>query len=223
MPTYPYISGPGAILKVFEQLRKGFPTKVDAGYLQRLKIATGNESYLIGVLRFLGLIDEEGNRQDDNVDFFFGDEEKFKAGLDARLREAYKHLFDELGDDAFSASRESLGHWFRGADKTSELLGSRQAGTFQTLAALAGHTEMPVARLNSAPKSRSGGATKGASKAPKRTVVDAEPPAEAPEAPPVPSRSDVGLTVRIEVNLPAGGDSDTYDAIFASIKRHLMP
>lgn len=33
---------------------------------------------------------------------------------------------------------------------------------------------------------------------------------------------DVGLTVRIEVNLPPGGDADTYDAIFASIKKHLM-
>jgi hypothetical protein len=33
---------------------------------------------------------------------------------------------------------------------------------------------------------------------------------------------DVALTVRIEVNLPAGADDDTYDAIFASIKKHLM-
>ena len=32
----------------------------------------------------------------------------------------------------------------------------------------------------------------------------------------------VGLTVRIEVNLPPGGDAQTYDAIFASIKKHLM-
>ena len=36
------------------------------------------------------------------------------------------------------------------------------------------------------------------------------------------NRQDVGLTVRIEVNLPPGGDADTYDAIFASIKKHLM-
>ena len=32
----------------------------------------------------------------------------------------------------------------------------------------------------------------------------------------------VGLTVRIEVNLPPGGDAGTYDAIFASIRKHLM-
>jgi len=32
----------------------------------------------------------------------------------------------------------------------------------------------------------------------------------------------VGLTVRIEVNLPASGDASTYDAIFASIRKHLM-
>jgi hypothetical protein len=32
----------------------------------------------------------------------------------------------------------------------------------------------------------------------------------------------VGLTVRIEVNLPPSGDAATYDAIFASIRKHLM-
>lgn len=39
---------------------------------------------------------------------------------------------------------------------------------------------------------------------------------------PSPESSGVGLTVRIEVNLPPGGDASTYDAIFASIKKHLM-
>jgi len=37
------------------------------------------------------------------------------------------------------------------------------------------------------------------------------------------SKPDVGLTVRIEVNLPPDGNSETYDAIFASINKHLMP
>jgi len=32
----------------------------------------------------------------------------------------------------------------------------------------------------------------------------------------------VGLTVRIEVNLPADGDQDTYDKIFKSIRENLL-
>lgn len=57
MPTYPYVSGAGAVAQTLDQLRKGFPNKVDAGYLQRFQIAPKNESYVLSVLRFLGLID----------------------------------------------------------------------------------------------------------------------------------------------------------------------
>jgi hypothetical protein len=32
----------------------------------------------------------------------------------------------------------------------------------------------------------------------------------------------VGLTVRVEVNLPANGDQETYDRIFRSIRENLI-
>lgn len=223
MPTYPYISGAGSIVKAFDQLRKGFPPTVDAAYLQRFQIAASNESYLISVLRFLGLIDEEGKKQEGTVDFFYGNDETFQSGLDSRLRESYKQLFDEMGDDALSASRENLGHWFRSADKTSDLLGKRQAGTFLALAALAGHTEAPSARTAStATKPRSTSGAKSAARKPKKPTTEVEGTTPTVEPRVSSSHPDVGLTVRIEVNLPAGGDAETYDAIFASIKRNLI-
>lgn len=228
MPTYPYISGSGPVAKAFEQLRKGFPAKVDAAYLQRFQIAPSNESYLIAILRFLGLIDDEGNRQDGKVDFFYGNEEKFQSGLDAALRESYKQLFDEMGDGVYARPRDELGHWFRGADKTSDLIGKRQAGTFLALAGLAAKVEASPAKA-SAPsaKPRSRRAPKvpevlSASKKPDVAEAAAESSRERVETPAGARAADVGLTVRIEVNLPAGGDAETYDAIFASIKRHLI-
>lgn len=33
---------------------------------------------------------------------------------------------------------------------------------------------------------------------------------------------DVGLTVRVEINLPADGDQETYDRIFKSIRENLI-
>ena len=86
MPNYPYISGQGALAQTFSQLRKGFPGKVDAGYLQRFNIAPANESYVISILRFLGLIDEDGNRVEDKTDYFFGNDDSFKSGLEGALR-----------------------------------------------------------------------------------------------------------------------------------------
>ncbi|MGW5191743.1 DUF5343 domain-containing protein [Kribbella sp. NPDC004138] len=229
MTNYPYISGQAALVQTFAQLRKGFPTKVDAGYLQRFNIAPANESYVISIIRFLGLIDEDGNRVEDKTGYFYGNDASFKPGLEGTLRSAYSQLFDEMGDGALEAERGDLIHWFRAADKTSELVGQRQASTFQTLAALAGHGDLPTARGNAAKKT---GAAPGA--AAKKMTAKKTTPKKSEVTPPLDegarsddgdrgkSGQDVGLTVRIEVNLPPGGDADTYDAIFASIKKHLM-
>lgn len=235
MPNHPYISGQGPLVATVAQLRKGFPAKVDAGYLRRFKIAPGNESYVISILRFLGLIDEDGNRVEANTDYFYGNDESFKSGFERALRSAYAQLFDEMGEDALNAQRDGLAHWFRAADKTSDLVGKRQAATFQTLAALAGHGEPPAVRSNASKKpdgALAAASTKATAKkaaAPKKDVVlpsgdgshtaDAGGPGGNGEAQ---ARQDVGLTVRIEVNLPPDGDANTYDAIFASIRKHLM-
>lgn len=230
MPNYPYSSSAGAVVQAFSQLRKGFPPKVDAGYLQRFNIAPANESYIISILRFLGLIDEDGSRVADKTEYFFKNDDTFKSGLNGALRTAYFQLFDEMGDGALDAPKGDLAHWFRGSDKTSELVGQRQASTFQVLAALAGHGELPAARVG-APKGSTATLGSAARKTNAKQVTtrnqaekttrhngDDSGRGEGGGK----SGQDVGLTVRIEVNLPPGGDADTYDAIFASIKKHLM-
>jgi uncharacterized protein DUF5343 len=228
VPSYPYISGQGALTQTFAQLRKAVPPKVDAGYLQRFKIAPANESYIISILRFLGIVDEDCNRIDDKSAYLYGSEDAFRSGLENAVRTSYSQLFDEMAD-ALQAERDDLVHWFRASDKTSAVVGQRQAATFLTLAALAGHGDLPTARSTTSKKTApaSGGAAKKTTA--KRSA------SEQGVALPLPNgkgddgnsgkaqdRQGVGLTVRIEVNLPPGGDADTYDAIFASIKKHLM-
>lgn len=228
MPTYPYTSGQSALVQTFAQLRKGFPKKVDAGYLQRFGIAPANESYIISILRFLELINEEGDRRDEHTDFFFGSDENFQPGLEARVRAAYSQLFDEMGDEALVAERDGLTHWFRASDKTSALVGQRQATTFQSLTALAGHGEVPASRTPKPKAPRSDAPNK--KHAVPKTVVASSSTSKAAEPKAIvatPAAVDagvagMGLTVRVEVNLPPGGDAQTYDAIFASIRKHLM-
>lgn len=236
MPNYPYISGQGALIAAFTQLRKGFPPRVDAGYLKRFNIAPANESYVISILRFLDLIDDEGNKVDDKTPFFYGDENLFKEGLEASIRRAYAPLLGEMGDEALDADRTRLSHWFRASDRTTELVGGRQASTFLTLAALAGHGELP-ARATATKKVGTNKTAPEKKAAAKKSTTKkiAKPPAEdegetddgdgdgdGDRRVKIKNRQEVGLSVRIEVNLPPGGDADTYDAIFASIKKHLM-
>ena len=129
-----------------------------------------------------------------------------------------------MGDDALTADKGELAQWFRASDKTSELVGTRQATTFLSLAALAGHGPVPEAK--SAQAKRPAEPSKAAKKSPakpKAATKETKSPPDGKNGGVVnTSNSDVGLTVRIEVNLPPGGDADTYDAIFASIKKHLM-
>lgn len=223
MATYPYTSGQGAVTAAFAQLRSNFPSKVDSGYLQRFSIASSNESYVIGILRFIGVIDDDGGPVEEKTSIFYGDDETFHAGLTDALRVAYSQLFGEMGDDAFTADKNALTRWFRAADRTSELVGQRQASTFQTLAALAGHGEppnAPVKKTASMPTKKTVAKKVPAKKAAQPAAAVVNPPAQTVSEG---ATTSVGLTVRIEVNLPAGGDATTYDNIFASIKKHLMP
>lgn len=236
MPSYPYISGQGALIQTFVQLRKAVPPKIDAGYLRRFNLAPANESYVISILRFLGIIDEEGNRIDARSEYLYGKEDAFRSGLESALRTAYSQLFDEMSD-ALQAERDDLTHWFRASDKTSALVGQRQASTFLTLAALAGYGEVPTARANTTRKTAgaSGSTAKKTTGSTAKRTTTKKPASKQGVAPllangegdggnsgKVQDRQEVGLTVRIEVNLPPGGDAHTYDLIFASIKKHLM-
>lgn len=225
--SYPYTSGQAALPQTFAQLRKGVPAKIDAGYLQRFNIAPANESYVISILRFLGLVDEDGSRVESESDYLFGNDDKFKAGLEKAIRSAYSQLFDEMSD-AFGEEQQNLVHWFRAADKTSEVVGKRQASTFLTLGALAGYGDLPAARANGQKTATSvGGSAK------KKTAGAAPPEKQQPAGGAAVeekgislgnpgSEREFGLSVKVEVNLPSNGDAATYDAIFASIKKHLM-
>jgi hypothetical protein len=226
VPAFPYTSGQGAVAQTFTQLRRGFPPKVDAGYLKRFGIAPANESYIIAILRFLNLIDEDGARREETTGFFFAGDDAFQAGLEERLREAYRQVFEEMGDDALTARSEELTNWFRAADKTSALVGQRQASTFRTLLALSGHGDVPAGRATSGARKTDGPPARPSAKpsSTQRTGAERRSSTEKPvaESRSAAERTGLGLTVRVEVNLPPNADSNTYDAIFASIKKHLM-
>ena len=224
MATYPYTSGQGALVKAFEQFRKVFPPTVDASTLKRFNIAPANESYIINIFRFLGLIDDEGKKVDGVADIFFHGEDEFKSGLEGLLTIAYADLFAEHGANAWDEGKDGLTTWFRVKDKTSELIGGRQASTFLTLAALSGHGEpfkpAPVTKSATTPKAVK---PKSSPQSKQENAKTPEVTVTTPATQQVPATaSPVGLTVRVEVNLPAAGTPEVYDAIFASIRKNLI-
>lgn len=221
--TYPYISSAGPVVKTVERFRKQFPAEVTAETLRKLGIAPKNESYVINIIKFLGLIDEAGKKVEANTKAFLQtDDSKFTEQFAQVVQSSYKGLFDLFGDEAWTRERDGLVTFFRESDGSSDVVGKRQAITFNALAALSGHGEVFVPRTG-ATTSGNGTSVAAKSKPKSATAAPAKVKSDTKEKPaPQVAAGAVGLTVRIEVNLPADGDQKTYDAIFRSIRKNLI-
>jgi len=217
----PYIPSGGMLVQTFAQLRKMFPPRVDAETLRKLSLAPKNESMVINVLRFLGFIDDEGKKSSSAATVFSKhQDEAFAAELEKVVSAAYVELFNTMGTAAWESDRSTLIGFFRVHDETSELTATRQAIAFETLASLSGHGELVKSKATgprTTPKTE-------AKKKPIKPNLDKG--VRTPETPdqPLPKavQGALGMTVRIEINLPAQGDQETYDRIFQSIRRNLI-
>jgi len=155
---HPYAS-PGAITGAVNQFRKTFPATVTADTLRKLGIAPQNESYVINTLRYIGVIDEDGNKTTKaTAAFNQHDDAAFQKAFGEMIQDAYKELFEIHGEASWEQSFDKLIGFFRNADQTSDVVGRRQASTFQALAALAGHGEIPATQKQKAkePKAKNG-------------------------------------------------------------------
>ncbi len=225
MPTFPYAQPMGAVDQIISRLRSSFPEKVDSAVLKRLAIARSNETYIINTIRFLGVIDKEGNRTSSAHDLFVLGDEDFRAGFATMIKSAYKSLFDLYGDEAWDLVKPKLIAFFRQEDKSTDLVGGRQADTFIKLAVVAGKRASTTNGTSDTPKREAPKRAKRTTSKPKaenRAEVAPLPTAEPLSNKEGDGIAAVSLAVKIEVNLPATADQSVYDAIFKSIRANLL-
>jgi len=236
---HPYTSGPAGIVQTVVQLRRSFPAQVNSDTLKKLNIAPNNEGYILNIMRFIGVLDSTNKRTADAVAVFNKhDDKEFEAGFAQLVSNAYQDLFELHGEGAWSLPTDKLISYFRSTDHTSDVVGKRQASTFSTLANIGGKVE--ISPRPAPTKAKRGDSSKAASngngvrsnksaKPPKADHVESPPAAMPSGALSLPAKGrghadshGMALTVRIEINLPAGGDQDTYDRIFKSIRANLL-
>lgn len=222
---HPYMSGTAGVTQAVNHLRRQFPQSVTADTLRKLGIAPNNESYVLNILRFVGVIDANGTKtQVAGPIFNQADDSEFQKGFAALIKSGYADLFQLHGDAAWDLPQAKLISFFRNSDQTSELVGGRQTSTFAALAALAGKRQdapkIKPAAITKPPKTPS--TTKVATKSRETSSKSTVQVQAGLQGPSGGNATNVGLTVRIEINLPAGGDQATYDAIFRSIRAHLI-
>jgi len=222
---HPYMSGSAGLAQAVAQLRKSFPLQVAADTLKKLGIAPNNETYVLNTLRFVGVIDAEGKKSTQAASVFNKhDDAEFQAGFSELVETAYSDLFSLHGNSAWTLPTDKLISFFRNSDHTSAIVGQRQASAFQALASLCSKTDGTAPR--SAPKAKKSekSASRAASPKPQSKVLEqtANPAATLVPTKETQAETGVALTVRIEINLPASGDQETYDRIFKSIRENLL-
>jgi hypothetical protein len=205
------------------QLRKSFPATVTSETVKKLGIAPNNESFVINVLQFIGVLDADGKKTSEAAKVFsHHKDDEFAKAFGSLIQKAYSSLFDLHGEDAWKLDGEDLITFFRQSDQTGDIIGKRQATTFKTLAALSGHGDVPTPKTKKSGKNAKSATKSVATPLTKTHVgkVSAKMPLAAKAATPDPNG--IGLTVRVEINLPADGTKETYDSIFKSIRENLL-
>lgn len=118
-PPFPY--GPtSGMLQALQLMRKSTPARIDGNFLRVNRIAPGNEYKVVGALRFLGVINDEG-RPTEKSRRLKTKGVAFISGLQELVREAYANLFQYLNGNGFS--QEDIYNYF----VTEEGLGTEMA------------------------------------------------------------------------------------------------
>lgn len=177
------------------------PKKFTTRYLASLEFSSANDRLVIGVLKSLRLLSAEGAPTKRYHEFL--DQSQSKRILAEGIREAYSDLF-QVNKKAYDLTNTEIRNKLKTLTQgqVGDAVLEKMAGTFKALAAQADF---------SAP--------------------GAEPPAgeaerELPEKPEDTSgRKPIalgGLVYNIQLVLPADRDQAVYDALFKSLKEHLL-
>ena len=189
----------------FAKLQDGqAPASFTQQHLKDIGFATANHRALIPLLKSLGFLTANGVPTDRY--HAFRDKSQSRKILGAAVKEAYSDLF-VIKAHPTEKDKALIEGKFKSVHNASDTTADRMARTFLAMLKLADLAHETTAAAKS---------------------VEAPPnPAAAPEAkPPAPLSGDLrsapGLHYNIQIHLPPTKDVEVYNAIFKSLKEHLI-
>jgi hypothetical protein len=176
------------------------PPKFTQAHLKSIGFKSSNDFGVIGLLKDLKFLSEDGTPTQRYHDY--RDKSKSKGVMAAALSDAYEDLF-HINENPTKQDRSSIQGKFKSTHNVSERVAELQAATFFTL--------LDMADLNS--KSNKA----------EPSPASEEKPASNGQPPAVPFAGQLGgLRYNIEIHLPATKDVEVFNAIFKSLKEHLL-
>lgn len=189
------------------------PERFTNKFLEDLGYKSSNDRLILGVLKSLGLLNDTGEPTQRYYDFL--DQTQSKKVIATGIQEAYEDLFN-LKRDAQNMSQEEVKNKLKTltqGSKGDKVIDS-MARTFKTLCDYADWSEIPI---NSQVNSTSASKNNDISEKPDYVVQNSPKSVESK-----PISNQLGLHYNIQIHLPETTNMAVYDAIFQSIKKHLM-
>jgi hypothetical protein len=180
------------------------PEKFNIAFLESLEFKSSSDRLIIGVLRVLGFIDDTARPKDRY--FRFLDQTQGAKVLAEGIREAYHDLF-KVNTKANELSKQEVINKFKtlGQGQITEPVLDKMAMTFTVLVRHADFQSphAPPATQQTQEYKKSEELTDGAGAA-------------------LPGMKLGGLVYSIQIVLPESRDPAVYDALFTSLRRHLL-
>lgn len=173
------------------------PERFTLEHLSGIGFPSSNDRAVIPLLKDLGFLSADGIPTQRYLEY--RDRSRSKRVLGQALRESYSDLF-VINENITKKDKEAVVGKFKSTYGNSDTVADRQAATFFALldhADIAG-SEQPKPSFTPAPN---GGEKEGH---------------------PSDGRRPIHLNYKIEINLPATRDIEIFNAIFKSIKEHLI-
>lgn len=199
MSQVPYTPLPAKIKEYFDKFQEaGVPSKVNREWLNLVGFSSGNDYYIIRVLKSIGFIDNSNVPTE--LWKRYKDPTKSRMVLAQAIRIGYGELFKTY-EDAYRKDREALYAFFSSKTGKAKRTVDCMVNTFANLCQLADFEEKP--RAPPVPLEPKALEKEGITIKPKQGII--------PE-----------IHINIQLHLPATNDSSVYDNLFKSLKKHLI-
>lgn len=211
-----YLTSVKNLPAIFDAIRQAkAPERFTQRFLESLEFKSNSDRLVIGVLKSLGFLDDQGKPTDRY--FRFLDQTQSDAVMAEAVREAYDDLF-QVNTSAQNLSKQDVVNKFKtlSQGQFSEAVLDKMAMTFTALVKLADF-KATLARPQVPPNTVSA----------QHDTPEEEGDREEPARPLPPgggqlSRNLGGLHYNIQIIMPESRDPKVYDALFRSLKEHLL-
>jgi len=206
--TETYVQTLGQIKDLFREIRQGqAPAQFTIQHLKDLGFSSSNHRLFLPLLKALGFLTPDGKPTPRYHDYR-SDDQTARRVLGEALKEAYSDLFI-LRATPTENDRALFEGKFKSAHNTTDRMAKLMASTFFSL--------LPLADLNVGTTS-----TTNAKKDPPPQTESEKSDAQSDPRKEPNRRGGTSLHYNIQIHLPATKDIEVYNAIFRSLKEHLL-